>query len=65
MPQSTFEEPTELEWASAQVIVTRCEDYSPPIFELRKAINKNGVNYIRTMWVGMAQLRSVAFEETL
>lgn len=64
MSQPTYEEPTELEWATAQVIVTRCEDYSPPIFELRKVIDKNGVCFIRTLWVGMGQLRGVAIEET-
>jgi hypothetical protein len=65
MPEATGEEPTEFEWASAQIFVTRCEDYSPPIFELRKVIDKNGVCFIRTLWMSMAQLRTVAFEETV
>lgn len=65
MPDASGQEPTELEWASAQIFVTRCEDYTPPIFELRKVINKNGVCFIRTIWMSMSQLRGVAFEETL
>lgn len=62
MDPMTNPQPTEQEWAQADVKVIKFEN--SPIIGLQKEVLKNGDPYVQTVWMTLPQLRAVAIEET-